>query len=163
MSPSAAASSGGRGLCLVEPEVDGHGIVVGQDEGIDNGRLAEGILQVDQHSQAAPTLTLNICNRYDFIDLKDNVNFEQRGRGIVVAANAAVAGQGPKFTRTAYPVTARDVGAVQGEFYLYRVSAKTLPPLLQDLFGNAADVPAPRHPFYTQYDTYLMRYADIVQ
>lgn len=92
-----------------------------------------------------------------------DVNFEQTDRGIVVTCNAAVAGQGPKFARTAYPVTASDIGTVHGDFYLYRVEAKAVPQLLQTLFGNAEDVPLPHHPFFTQYDTYLMRFADIVQ
>ncbi len=92
-----------------------------------------------------------------------DVNFEQTDRGIVVTCNAAVAGQGPKFARTAYPVTASEIGTVHGDFYLYRVEAKAVPQLLQTLFGNAEDVPLPHHPFFTQYDTYLMRFADIVQ
>jgi len=30
-------------------------------------------------------------------------------------------------------------------------------------FANPSIVPAPFHPFYTQYDTYLMRFADITE
>ena len=91
-----------------------------------------------------------------------NVSFEQTDRGIVVTYNAAVSGQGPKFARTAFPVIARQTGTVEGEFYLYRVDAAAMPPLLHRLFGRPCDIPAPFHPFATQYDTYLMRYQDIV-
>jgi hypothetical protein len=31
------------------------------------------------------------------------------------------------------------------------------------LFGSPSSVPAPFRPFITQYDTYLMRFADITQ
>ena len=92
-----------------------------------------------------------------------DVSFEQTDRGIVVTVNAAVSGQGPKFARTAFPVIAKDLGTVQGEFMLYRVKKDSLPKLLQDLFVTPADVPSPYHPFETQYDTYLMLYEDIVE
>ncbi len=92
-----------------------------------------------------------------------DVSFEQTDRGIVVTVNAAVSGQGPKFARTAFPVIAKDLGTVQGEFMLYRVKKDSLPKLLQDLFVTPSAVPSPYHPFETQYDTYLMRYEDIVE
>ena len=83
-----------------------------------------------------------------------NLNFEQTDRGIVVTVNAAVSGQGPKFSTTAFPVISREVGTLSGEFMLYRVSdGQRLP-----LFNDAKNVPEPLHPFEKQYDTYLMRY-----
>ena len=85
-----------------------------------------------------------------------NLNFEQTDRGIVLTVNAAVSGQGPKFRRTAFPIPAGKVGA---RFRLYRVEAGVVPPL----FGSPSSVPAPFRPFITQYDTYLMRFADITQ
>ena len=91
-----------------------------------------------------------------------NVNFEQTDRGIVLTYNAAVAGEGPKFARTAFPVVAKEVGTVSGDFYLYRASADAIPQLLHDLFDHPRSMPAPFHPFETQYDTYLMRYEDII-
>lgn len=90
-----------------------------------------------------------------------NVSFEQTDRGIVLTYNAAVAGQGPKFARTAFPVIAKEVGTVSGEFWLYRTDAGKLPPLLRTLFADPQTIPAPFRPFETQYDTYLMRFADI--
>ena len=90
-----------------------------------------------------------------------NVNFEQTDRGIVVSVNAAVAGQGPKFARTAFPVTAREVGTVSTDFYVYSVNAADMPSILRTLFAQPQAVPAPFSPFLTQYDTYLMRFDDI--
>lgn len=91
-----------------------------------------------------------------------NVSFEQTDRGIVLTYNAAVSGEGPKFRRTAFPVIADKVGTVEGEFYLYRVDAGNLPALLSELFLQPEEVPVAFHPYETQYDTYLMRYEDIV-
>ena len=92
-----------------------------------------------------------------------NVSFEQTDGGIVLTYNAAVSGQGPKFARTAFPVIAREVGTVSGDFYLYRVDADRVPQLLQDLFDHPSTIPAPFRPYETQYDTYLMRYEDIIK
>ena len=91
-----------------------------------------------------------------------NISFEQTDRGIVVSCNAAVSGQGPKFSRTAFPVIANQIGSVSGDCYLYRINANGIPELLRNLFANPKTVPAPFHPFETQYDTYLMRYDDII-
>lgn len=92
-----------------------------------------------------------------------NVSFEQTDRGIVLTYNAAVAGQGPKFARTAFPVVAKEVGTVSGDFYLYRVDASRMPDLLQQLFISPANIREPFHPYETQYDTYLMRYNNITE
>ena len=92
-----------------------------------------------------------------------NVSFEQTDRGLVLSVNAAVSGQGPKFARTAFPVVAREVGTLEGDFYLYRVEAGRLPEPVRQLFAAPQDVPGPFRPFRTQYDTYLMRYGDIVE
>ena len=91
-----------------------------------------------------------------------NVSFEQTDRGIVLTYNVAVSGEGPKFARTAFPVIAKEVGTVKGDFYLYRVSADAVPQLIHDLFDHPRTIQAPFHPFVTQYDTYLMRYDDVV-
>ena len=92
-----------------------------------------------------------------------NVSFEQTDRGIVVTCNAAVAGQGPKFRRTAFPVVAGETGTVSGDFYLYRVQKQSIPQMVHDLFDHPSTIAAPFRPFLTQYDTYLMRFDDIVQ
>ncbi|MCR4959261.1 MAG: DUF4981 domain-containing protein [Prevotella sp.] len=90
-----------------------------------------------------------------------SLNFEQTDRGIVMTVNAAVAGQGPKFARTAFPVIAKRVGSVNGEFRLYRIEAGNVPKAVSRLFVSPQAVPAPFHPFATQYDTYLLPYDDI--
>ena len=86
-----------------------------------------------------------------------NLNFEQTDRGIVITVNAAVSGQGPKFARTAFPVISREMGTVSGEFHLYRVTSDNWP----RLFASPLSVPAPLHPFETQYDTYLLKFEEI--
>ena len=91
-----------------------------------------------------------------------NVSFEQTDRGIVLTYNAAVSGEGPKFSRTAFPIIANKVGTAQGDFYLSRVEAHRLPSLLSHLFQQPSSIPAPFRPYETQYDTYLMRYDNIV-
>jgi hypothetical protein len=55
------------------------------------------------------------------------------------------------------------VGTVGGEFYLYRVEAGRVPAVLKDLFMAPETVQPPFRPFLKQYDTYLMRFSDIVQ
>lgn len=90
-----------------------------------------------------------------------NISFEQTDKGIVLSYNAAVSGQGPKSSRTKFPVIADRIGEVSGEFYLYKVDADNMPELLTELFVPADQVPAPFKPYQTQYDTYLMRYEDI--
>lgn len=92
-----------------------------------------------------------------------NMNFEQTDRGIVMTVNAAVSGQGPKFARTAFPVISKHVGTIKGEFCLYCIDAHDMPQTIKDLFVNPQTIPAPFHPFETQYDTYLLKYNDIKQ
>ena len=91
-----------------------------------------------------------------------NISFEQTDRGIVLTYNAAVSGEGPKFSQTAFPVIAKEVGIVTGDFYLYRTDAGNMPQLLRNLFAHPQSIPAPFRPYETQYDTYLMRFEDIV-
>ena len=107
-------------------------------------------------TDAAGDGILLVCNN-------GNVSFEQTDRGIVLTYNALVSGEGPKFARTAFPVIAKEVGTVSGDFYLYRVDANRIPQLLYTLFDHPQTIPAPFHPYETQYDTYLMRYEDIIQ
>jgi len=90
-----------------------------------------------------------------------NLNFEQTDRGIVLTVNAAVAGQGPKSSVTEYPVIAREVGTLNGQFFLYRIEKDQFSQSPYTLFADPADLPLPFHPFEKQYDTYLMHLNDI--
>ena len=89
-----------------------------------------------------------------------NMNFEQTDRGIVVTVNAAVSGQGPKFARTAFPVTSKNTDTLQGSFRICAVKNNELPPAMSFLLSQPT---TPFKPFKTQYDTYLMRYDDITE
>ena len=86
-----------------------------------------------------------------------DVNFEQTDRGLVLTVNAAVSGEGPKFSQTAFGVWSDTLSPLSGSFRLFR----TAPGQTPALFLEPNRVPAPFHPYYTQYDTYLMRYRDI--
>jgi len=91
-----------------------------------------------------------------------DLNFEQTDRGLVVTVNAAVAGQGPKFAKTHFPaIKNKDAEPVGASFSLYRIDKDHCPGLVSRLFTSPAGIPQPLHPFVTQYDTYLMRFADI--
>jgi len=93
-----------------------------------------------------------------------NLNFEQTDRGIVTTVNAAVAGQGPKFARTAFPLISRQVGTVGGQFHIYaikNINSSEAPLAVRTLFANPQTIAAPFQPFKTQYDTYLLKYEDI--
>ncbi len=90
-----------------------------------------------------------------------NINFEQTDKGIVMAVNAAVSGQGPKFAKTRFPGWKKGNKPVTASFRLYYIEASKMPENVKRLFMPAKAVPAPLHPFVTQYDTYLMKYEDI--
>jgi beta-galactosidase len=92
-----------------------------------------------------------------------NLNFEQTDRGIVVTVNAAVSGQGPKFAKTHFPGWQKGDKPVGATFQSYYIKADVMPEVVSRLFAPAADVPAPFRPFKTQYDTYLLKYRDVVE
>lgn len=86
-----------------------------------------------------------------------NVNFEQTDMGIVVTVNAAVSGEGPKSRITTFPVWSDKAGVMKGSFSLQTTQAGEVP----GIFDRPASVQKPFSPFFTQYDTYLMRFNDI--
>lgn len=86
-----------------------------------------------------------------------NINFEQTDAGIVVTVNALVSGLGPKFNKTPYLVSSKDLNEIKGSFELIQTKAGETP----RLFKAPTEVAAPFKPYYTQYDTYLMRFNDI--
>ena len=45
----------------------------------------------------------------------------------------------------------------------YYIKADVMPEVVSRMFEPAADVPAPFRPFKTQYDTYLMKYREVVE
>ena len=92
-----------------------------------------------------------------------SLNFEQTDRGIVVTVNAAVGGQGPKFAKTHFPGWQKGDPPVGATFQSYYIKADVMPEVISRLFMPAAEVPAPFRPFKTQYDTYLLKYADVVE
>ena len=92
-----------------------------------------------------------------------SLNFEQTDRGIVVTVNAAVSGQGPKFAKTHFPGWRKGDKPVSATFQSYYIKADVMPEVVSRLFAPAADVPAPFRPFKTQYDTYLMKYREVVE
>lgn len=86
-----------------------------------------------------------------------NINFEQTDQGLVVTVNAAVSGQGPKFAKTAFGVWNDKTDVLTGHFDLYLTKAGETQ---LRIFQQPQNI-KPFKPFLTQYDTYLMRFADI--
>ena len=92
-----------------------------------------------------------------------SLNFEQTDLGIVLTVNAAVSGQGPKFAKTHFPGWQKGDRPVSATFRCYHIKAKEKPDVLNRMFIRPQDIPAPFHPFETQYDTYLLRFKDIAE
>lgn len=95
-----------------------------------------------------------------------DINFEQTDRGIVVTVNAAVAGLGPKFAKTAFPTQqgGKPIAPgepVSGHFSIFPLKGGDMPQEVKRLFNAPSHVPQPLHPFASQYDTYLMRFNDV--
>ena len=90
-----------------------------------------------------------------------SLNFEQTDRGIILTVNAAVSGQGPKFAKTHFPGWQRGDKPVSATFRSYQIKAGEMPDVIRRFFIPACKVPAPLHPFETQYDTYLMKLSEI--
>lgn len=86
-----------------------------------------------------------------------DISLEQTDRGVVVTVNAAVSGMCPKFGAAPFGVWGHKTGARSGAFQIYATKAGQQP----QPFAAPAGVPAAFRPFYTQYDTYLMRLEDI--
>lgn len=91
-----------------------------------------------------------------------NINFEQTDRGIIVTVNAAVSGQGPKFARSAFKVWAYKSESRKCSFSMYRIKNGKLPEIANKLFSQPAYMVKPFKPFLTQYDTYLLRFDNIL-
>ena len=91
-----------------------------------------------------------------------NINFEQTDRGIIVTVNAAVSGQGPKFARSAFKVWADKSESRKCSFSMYRIKNGKLPEIANKLFSKPAYMAKPFKPFLTQYDTYLLRFDNIL-
>jgi len=89
------------------------------------------------------------------------LNFEQTDRGIVLTVNADVAGQGPKFARTAFPIHPEHLKKAAGSFCIYTINEASSSRAVQELFAHPQTIPAPFRPFKTQYDTYLLRFDQI--
>ena len=92
-----------------------------------------------------------------------SLNYEQTDQGIVLTVNASVSGQGPKFAKTHFPGRQKGDEPVSATFRSYFIKAKEKPDVLNRMFIRPQDIPAPFHPFETQYDTYLLKFKDITE
>lgn len=91
-----------------------------------------------------------------------NMNFEQTDKGIVLSFNAVVSGLCGKLRETAYPVYTDDVEQISGNILLYPLSEGEWPQVVSTLFKQPKDMEPSENPFLSVYDTYLMKYLDIV-
>ncbi len=92
-----------------------------------------------------------------------NLNFEQTDRGIVLTINAAVSGQGPKFAKTSFSGWKKGDRPVGVTFQSYYIKSNVMPEILRRMFVSPSSIAAPFRPFETQYDTYLMKFDDVIQ
>lgn len=91
-----------------------------------------------------------------------NINFEQTDRGIVLSFNSSVSGLGGKLRPTSFPIYADRMDAITGEFNLYYVDGKNWNKALKDIFALPQEVKKPYAPFISAYDTYLLKFEDII-
>ena len=130
--------------------------------GIWGKRCGDLYLEGNHRGVEAALLTDSLGNGVLLTGDALDLNFEQTDRGLIVTVNAAVAGQGPKFRKTAFPPVIDASGTVSARFCLYRIDAGHPMYGPDGLFAPPAEVPAAFRPFLKQYDTYLMRFDDIL-
>lgn len=92
-----------------------------------------------------------------------NINFEQTDRGIVLSVNSVVSGLCGKLRETAYPVYSDDIEKIAGSIFIYPLSAGNWPEEISGLFRQPAEIEQNESPFLSVYDTYLLRYSDIIK
>ena len=90
------------------------------------------------------------------------VNFEQTDQGIVLTYNSYVSGLGPKSGITRYAVYADKIKGISGSFYLYKINAATDKQKLESRFVSPQKVKKAFRPFLSEYDTYLLKFNDII-
>ncbi len=90
------------------------------------------------------------------------INFEQTDKGLVLTYNVYVSGISPKFSITHYPYYADKIDRITGAFYLYKIDAKDKKTIMDSLFVEPQNIKQPFTPFLSQYDTYLLKYDDII-
>jgi beta-galactosidase len=88
----------------------------------------------------------------------DNVNFERTDQGIVVSFNTHVSGIGSKLRVTSFPVYAREITSISGNFSLYYIEGSNWNSLIKDLFVKPDEVKKAYTPFISVYDTYLKKF-----
>ena len=91
-----------------------------------------------------------------------SLNFEQTDRGIVLTVNAAVSGQGPKFAKTSFSGWKKGDRPAGVTFQSYYIKSNVMPEILRRMFVSPSSIAAPFRPFETQYDTYLMKFDDMI-
>lgn len=104
----------------------------------------------------------SIGNGFAVIAPNCNMNFEQTDKGIVLSINSVVSGLCGKLRETAYPIYTDDIGNLEGSIVIYPLSAGKWPQNISYLFKPCKDIKGTENPFLSVYDTYLMKYSDIV-
>lgn len=104
----------------------------------------------------------SIGNGFAVIAPNCNMNFEQTDKGIVLSINSVVSGLCGKLRETAYPIYTDDIGNLEGSLVIYPLSAGKWPQSISYLFKPSKDIKGTENPFLSVYDTYLMKYSDIV-
>lgn len=111
----------------------------------------------------AVTCTDSIGNGFLLIDPHCNVNFEQTDKGIVLSLNTVVSGLCGKLRKTSFPIYTDDVSQLEGNFCVFPLTAGQWPKYISYLFEQLKKQEGSENPFLTEYDTYLLRFEDIVE
>ena len=68
----------------------------------------------------------------------------------------------PSAAKTHFPGWQKGDKPVTATFRSYHIKGDAMPQVMKRIFVPAASVPAPFKPFLTQYDTYLLKYKDLI-
>ena len=104
----------------------------------------------------------SVGNGFVLIAPHSNVNFEQTDKGVVLSVNTLVSGLCGKLRETAYPVYVDDAMDLTGQVTIIPLRVGEWGAFAH-LFKNPKNMEKRNSPFKSQYDTYLLKYSDIVE
>lgn len=102
-------------------------------------------------------------NGFALIAPHSNINFEQTDKGVVLSINSVVSGLCGKLRETAYPVYVDNVLELTGQVVIIPLQASKWQEVFTYLFKQPEYIEKRDNPFMSQYDTYLLKYSDIVE
>lgn len=101
-------------------------------------------------------------NGFLLIAPHSNINLEQTDKGVVLSVNSVVSGLCGKLRETAYPVYTDDIDRLEGSITVFPLSAGKWSEEISGLFLLPPELRSAENPFLSVYDTYLLKYSDII-